>query len=474
MARFLPWLQSGFNGVAHRILAVGLLLVATSHTTAEASVCGTVADDFIAAEVGLVREWIVQVPFDSAAWRLEHVAVGKDLVVAQSRDGGVAAIQAAPVEGAPRPGRVLWSNRIGAPGGFSLPAGIGPELVTIARDLDVYALDRTTGHVNWREQIGSTADGPATTVGSWVYAPVGGQLLRLPVNPLRAPTARRSAAPSDEAGSAGRRPAERSTAGPREEPVASTSINGGGRVAFPVRGDEDAVFWSTTNGRLVALEQIDGRWNRAEFQLDGPPVSTPPVRGRSMFVAVGADGSAAPTLARIDLLTTGVERLRWGWWYPLPDRPDQGPFLAGDSNTLIVSLGPSGLAAYSTETGEVVWRSCVVGTIVAVSAERAWVIDELGRLSGIEVATGVAREWLSLGCLTVPVINTVSDRLVLASPTGLVVSLAPRNRLPAPAAAPPAGDAPAAAPADMPAGETTDPLDPDAAPAPEDPDATPL
>ena len=45
---------------------------------------------------------------------------------------------------------------------------------------------------------------------------------------------------------------------------------------------------------------------------------------------------------------------------------------------------------------------------------------------------------MCLGSFTLPVANTVDERLILASPDGLVVSLAPRRTVSAvPAAAPP-------------------------------------
>lgn len=457
-----PWnVRDGWLGP--RIAAAVVVLWAAG-SQARATVCGTAADEFLAAEVGLVREWIVQVPFDSAAWRLEHVVVGRDLVVAQSRDGGVAAIQSVAVEGAPRPGSVLWHTRIGTPGGLLQPAGIGPETVAIARDLDVYALDRTSGRVAWREQIGITADAPPAILGDWVYVPMSGQIMRIPVNPLRTPSAPSAAdqKAKDEAGGRGTR-RDRTAGKLAPEPLVRKSISSGGHVDRPVNGDENAIIWTTTDGQIVALERVATGWNRSEFALGAAPVGAPAIRGRSGFAAIGKDASTPPTLARIDLLKTGGQRLRAVWWSPLPDRPDQGPFVAAD--TVVVSLGPSGLAAYSAETGEPRWRSCVVGTIVAVNGERAWVIDDVGRLSGIDLATGVAREWLPLGCLTVPVINTASDRLVLASPTGLVVSLAPVR----PAAAP----APAAAEPAPPAPDATDPADPAAEPAAADPDTTP-
>lgn len=113
MTRSCWTLRNARDGWLGPWIAATLVALSAAGSPARATVCGTAADEFIAAEVGLVREWIVQVPFDSAAWRLEHVVVGRDLVVAQSRDGGVAAIQSAAVDGAPRPGSVLWHTRIG-------------------------------------------------------------------------------------------------------------------------------------------------------------------------------------------------------------------------------------------------------------------------------------------------------------------------------------------------------------------------
>ena len=50
---------------------------------------GTPADAFVAERIGLVREWVAQIPFDSARADLEHVVVGDGLVIAQTDDGRV-------------------------------------------------------------------------------------------------------------------------------------------------------------------------------------------------------------------------------------------------------------------------------------------------------------------------------------------------------------------------------------------------
>ena len=65
------------------------------------------------------------------------------------------------------------------------------------------------------------------------------------------------------------------------------------------------------------------------------------------------------------------------------------------------------------------------GRIVAVSGSRVWIIDRVGRLSSLDAATGERRERFCLGSFSFPVVNQATDRLILASPNGVLVSLKP-------------------------------------------------
>jgi hypothetical protein len=71
-----------------------------------------------------------------------------------------------------------------------------------------------------------------------------------------------------------------------------------------------------------------------------------------------------------------------------------------------------------------------------VVGDRVWIIDRTGRLAGIDLATGERRERLCLGGFSFPVVNAESDRLILASPDGLLAVLAPRKPVTPPAAKP--------------------------------------
>ncbi|MFM9009541.1 MAG: PQQ-binding-like beta-propeller repeat protein, partial [Planctomycetota bacterium] len=125
---------------------------------------------------------MIQIPFDSAGRQLESVTAGDDVVVACSSDGGVHAVQAAAsAAGQPRPGSLLWSKRVGRPGGLGQSAGVGTSLVTVARDLDVHAFDAQTGVLRWTCPLGHASAAAAVPAGDNVYCPMSDDgLVRLP------------------------------------------------------------------------------------------------------------------------------------------------------------------------------------------------------------------------------------------------------------------------------------------------------
>ena len=68
------------------VLAVIALVAMARPGVGQSCLCGTAADELVTARAGLHREWVVQVPFDSGAWRLMQVVAGDSLVVAQGGD----------------------------------------------------------------------------------------------------------------------------------------------------------------------------------------------------------------------------------------------------------------------------------------------------------------------------------------------------------------------------------------------------
>ena len=401
-------------------------------TLGQSCLCGTAADELVAARLGLEREWVVQVPFDSAAWRLEHVVVGDSLVVAQGGDGGVAAISTKSVPGGLRRGTIAWSHHLGSVTAPSEAAGIGPQLVTIARGRDLIALDAATGAPRWERSLRTVASASAVPSAGWVYAPLdAGGIQRFPEDPFAQPIA-----PAADGKPAV--PPQEPATGPRPgESLATIEISSNGEVDFPPLPFRSGIAWCSADGRMAAIVRTPNASERLDFDLGGPAAGPPVVRDGDIFVVTKAGDIARLTLSPRGLTAnSGVMTMKdadnkpvtvpyTGWHTVIDEVPEGGPLVGGD--TVIVSLGPAGVAAFAAATGDLLWQEPAIGQPVAITGDQVWCLEATGFLVARDLATGARLGRLCLGCFTLPVVNTTSARLVLASPGGLVVSLAPRR-----------------------------------------------
>ena len=446
------------------LLAVASAAVLPTRVLGQSCLAGTAADEFTADAAGLSREWILQLPYVASGYSLEQVVVGDGLVVAQTNDGTVHAVQAAPwgdtapPAGSPRPGSLLWSQRVGTSGGQVTRAGIGPDLVVIPHERGLFALERSTGHPRWHEPFSQSASGGAAVIGNWVYVPnSAGTVNRYAVHPLRHAPEETNADAKRSAAKTGKKAATKTKAKrKRKESLAPVAIHAGGSddVEIAPLPLVNGVLWCTSDGLLVTPQPSELDWRRLEFSLENPPAGSPVVRDRSIFAT-----TTAGDLARIDLPTSAKE-LQLAWHTVLPGPAFSGPFLSGD--TVVVSLGDLGIAAYSAETGAELWQTCLTGKILMIGGGRVWLVDELGKLSAFDLADGSPRERLCLGPFTLPVVNIHSDRLLLASPSGMLVSLSARG----PAGTPTPAEASSDTSATGPAAPARGTLDPAATPRP--------
>jgi len=385
---------------------------------------GTVADELTAERAGLQREWLLQLPFDASTSQLERVSIGNGLVVAQTGDGNVQAIQATdggPVS--PGIGALLWSFPTGDGGGPVSPAGIGTDIVAVAHDKQLFGIERDTGQLRWQQRFGVlTENGPAVS-GSWVYQPVGPSgLMRLPTNPYRpgpkAEVPTKADAKDKKKARAAKKKQKKDAAIASQESLEPRSLDSAGTIDSQPQAFNGGVLWCTADGTLVAIEPSAEGWQRNEFYLDRAPAGRPVAKDGAIFAAT-EEGD----LVRIDTLDIQGGGLRLTWRVLLEAKPEADLFVSNDR--VVVSLGEDGLACYSATTGEHIWSTWFPGRIVAVSGTRVWIIDRVGRLTGIDAATGERRERLCLGDFKLPVVNQATDSLILASPSGAVVSLKP-------------------------------------------------
>jgi outer membrane protein assembly factor BamB len=407
-------------------------LVAANCSAGE-QVCGTLADAFVAEELGLRREWILQVPFNTSTTRLEHVTVADDIVIAKAGDGslhGIAADAAAasdtePHAGQPARGTLLWSYVPQRSEGSLRPPAAGSGIVVIAGDFAVVAIDSLSGRTLWREPLPSPSVTAPVISGDWVYVPLeGGRMVRLAVNPFRETALSRVA---DQRG--GQSPdatipgAVVSHSQGRRTPALDLSLHGS--VMLPSQPLREGVLWSTIDGRMTWLNPALPEWVRSEFTLGSPPAGRPLIvqsgDNTSIFIAANA-APAASDVVRIDLRPTG---LTFVWREPLDDAVAGGAARSGD--VIILPLATGGFTALAAADGKRLWSHSRQAQLLSVMSGRLWCIDDMGRLATVDPADGKRIAQYCLTPFRVPVVNTVTDRLLLASPGGIIASLAPRE-----------------------------------------------
>lgn len=395
--------------------------------------CGTPADAFFAEEIGLRREWIVQTPFDSSRGRLEHVAVADGIVVAIATDGSLHGIPTAAAAGRPAAGSVAWTRHLDTAAAGMHPPAIGNGVVVVANAFHAFGIDQATGRTLWQEPLPSPPTAAPVVSGDWIYLPIeGGRLVRLAIDPYREPVIERMVARKEEAGRKKEKkdePVVRSKPLPFGEKLKPLLVATHGRVELTPLPFQGGVLWCTTDGTLTALMPAKPDWQRLEFILDRPLAGRPLVRGKSLFVATNA-GAAAADVIRIDLQPAGMV---FAWRVPIAEAVAGDMSMAGDA--VLVPLATGGLAALAADDGGLRWTHERPLQLLTVTPQRLWCLDDMGRLATIDPADGTRLRQYCLGSFRLPVVNSMSDRLVLAASGGAVTMLAPRTA-PMPAAMP--------------------------------------
>ena len=97
-----------------------------------------------------------------------------------------------------------------------------------------------------------------------------------------------------------------------------------------------------------------------------------------------------------------------------------------NDETLLVSLGEEGIAAHNASNGERLWKTPLQADFLACIGSHLWCYDTQNRITALRLSDGIEDAWLCPGPFTIPVTNRSSERIILASPRGLLASLRPR------------------------------------------------
>ncbi len=357
----------GIGIVKRVVLAAALLtIVAPEQVSASALLS---AESL--ARHGLVRAWARQVQLDRSRDRVSDLVLAEGLLLVKTRSGVVHALDA-------ESGRTMWTIQV--PGrnlvGFA-PAANG-KFVAVVQGLTLYVVNRADGKPAFEAELSGSPSAGAAVSDQWAYVPM--QDGRIMAFKLDEPD--------------GRPWLCRGTGTPEVPPVVTPT----------------SLVWGTSRG-FVYSNDLDKSGIRFELSTGGP-VATP-LASRPPAIYVVSDDHFVYALDE----TTGAILWRFATGSPIR----QQPVAIGDS-VYVIPIGQS-MHCLAAATGDEKWSAPHCVQFVAASGERIYVTDGIGRTWILDAATGARLAAISTELLPHKLVNIETDRIYLATPTGMVQCL---------------------------------------------------
>lgn len=407
-------------------IAVFVLLHASlSAVSATAAPRSLIISQSAAARHGLARPWIAQVQMDHTRSRLEHLTLYEGVLYAQSDRAMTQAIDA-------ETGQTIWMRQIGRPNHPSLAAGAGGELLALVNGSRLYVVNRHNGDLLLeRELSGAPGAGPALSRRRAYVPMLNGLMVAYRVEPLTDPMRELGRIPrglteEDQAQLLTERREDIRLNQEFTRPVSAQSY--GRATVQPVvmtQSDiEEYVTWATERGFLYtgSVDPRDPDRLETRYRLGtGDPIVSraaylPPPPG-----VAGATGTIF-TASRDGYVYALAEKTgETVWRYSCGEAIVERPALVAPRLFITTQLG--GMFSLDVATGRQQWWAPHVRQFVAASDTRVYAFDMTDQLLVLDIETGARLDSLFTGPLPVRLSNDLTDRIYLASETGLIQCL---------------------------------------------------
>ena len=191
--------------------------------------------------------------------------------------------------------------------------------------------------------------------------------------------------------------------------------------------NEEFLTWVTDKGHLhvgrVNRRTSDSlliRWRRTERgSFINPPAYMPPNRK-----VLGDSGTIFAGSSEGEVFAVSGRDGETRWTLSVGDPIVDSPVLIEDRLYVTSELG--GLFAIGAKSGKLAWSSPEIMHFVAAGRQRVYAADKLGRLRVLNARTGTVLDILATGGLPIKLCNDQTDRIYLATESGMV-PVSPRS-----------------------------------------------
>jgi len=376
---------------------------------------------------GLTRAWFTQIHMDRAMGRLKHLVLDRGTLFAQSDRATVHAIDA-------ETGETLWSRQIGRPDHPSTTPGPGKDMLAIVNGSRLYVANRHNGDVLFELDVDGAPGAGAAVSDKRAFVPMtSGMVMAYRLESLTDPLKELGKVPEgpptvEEAEAAEQR--RRENLRLRQEYIPPLACRSLGRamiqplVALQTE-EEEYVSWATDRGYLY-IGRIDRRMED-RFELRYRLETDANIAARPSYMppppnSPGASGLLFVTSESGFVYAVEDKTGEVAWRFPTAEPVLQPPVLIDDRIYVATQLG--GMYCLDAQRGNEIWYAPRIRQFVAASPERVYAVDMLERLVALYAKTGARLDTLwSVDPLTIRLANMETDRIYLASDTGLVQCL---------------------------------------------------
>ncbi len=363
----------------HARTHIGLLLAACAVALAGANAAWaqggrtTLVSQQQARRLGLTRAWATRIKMDSSRNRVHDITLHEGMLISVTDESMVQAFDA-------ETGRTVWTTLVGHRAFPNTPVGASPLYVCVCNGSTLYVLSRRDGSLLFTRKLQGTPSAAPAVSDERVYIPTfAGAVESYEINlekPKVTPTTYRTKGSIDES---------------------------------PVLAG-DYLIWATHAGAVYSAAKTDLNANY-RFMTRGPITAGlgywPP-----LVYAASADGY-------IYAIEEKSGKRRWQYSTGYPARQIPVPL---DGNVYAIAE-LSGMHCLSADTGNERWFSADVAKFISASSTRLYTSDEAGQLLVVDRRSGAHLGRMATELLPIKVQNIQTDRLYLATDTGLLQCL---------------------------------------------------
>jgi outer membrane protein assembly factor BamB len=352
---------------------------------------GGIIPETLAQRHGLHRAWVAQVAVDPGKGRIDFATLkwtkGMDgtprgVLLVQTDQATLHVLDA-------ETRRTFWVAQVGRIKYPTTAPTCDARHVVSTNGGNLYLFDLVDGRLIWEKKLETVPSTGPVIGGERVYVPL--------VNGIVA--SYRLPQPHDD-----ELPAERV----KKDVVLRYKSTG--MADAPPIFTQDSVVWGTSNGDVYAAT-ADEMVAKFRFRTKQPIIA--PLSYFPPFIyAASRDGYVYGLRDE-----KGYKRWQFSTGNPVVEQP----IVIDDALYAISETGD--MFKLELDTGVDVWSVKGIERFVAASGAKLYVVDQVGRLQILDVATGARLGAMPIEYLSLKIVNTQTDRIYLGSPTGLIQCL---------------------------------------------------